>query len=257
MNDSTGTTNRHMTAIQTLPTETTAVVRSAAASMAELLYMAVEKGTPVAELKELVALHETMSQRQAQQDFAAAMARFQAECPSIKKSSKANFATRGGGAMSYTFAALDEIADTVNPILAKHGLSYTWDATVNGGALTCVCTVRHCNGFSTQSSITLPTDSASAMSSQQKVGSALTFARRLSLTSALGLTTTDDDTDGADKGGVITEEQAWDLEALRDEIGVDAAKFMKFLGVSTLAELPASKYAGAVAALEKKRGRPA
>lgn len=228
--------------------------RPASTSMAELLYMAVEKGTPVAELKELVALHEHMSQRQAQQDFAAAMAQFQAECPSIKKSSTAKFNTRGGGEMSYTFAALDEIAATVNPILARHGLSYNWDATVTGSSLTCVCTVRHCNGFSTSSTVTLPTDSASAMSSQQKIGSALTFARRLSLTSALGLTTTDDDTDGRDAGGgTITDEQADTLTALLEDVGANAAKFLRFLGVPSLSALPANRYDDAVAALERKR----
>ncbi|MES2524012.1 MAG: ERF family protein [Gemmatimonadota bacterium] len=230
--------------------------RPAATSMAELLYMAVEKGTPVAELKELVALHEHMSQRQAQQDFAAAMAAFQAECPSIKKSSTAKFTTRGGGEMSYTFAALDEIADTVNPILAKHGLSYNWDSTVTASSLTCVCTVRHCNGFSTSSSITLPTDSASAMSSQQKIGSALTFARRLSLTSALGLTTTDDDTDGRDVNVVnVTDEQAETLTALLEDVGADRARFLTYLGVSAFSELAASRYNDAVAALERKRAK--
>jgi hypothetical protein len=231
--------------------------RPTAVSMTELLYMAVEKGTPVAELKELVALHEHMSQRQAQQDFAAAMAAFQAECPSIKKSSTANFATRGGGTMSYTFAALDEIATTVNPILARHGLSYTWDATVNAGSLTCVCTVRHCNGHASTSSVTVPTESASAMSSQQKIGSALTFARRLSLVSALGLTTTDDDHDGRDHGGgFVTAEQADTLAALIEETGVSAAKFLKWAGAEALTQIPASKYADAVATLEKKRSAP-
>lgn len=232
-------------------------VRSASASMADLLYMAVERGTPVAELRELVALHGLMEQRQAQQDFAAAMAAFQAECPSIKKASTAKFSTRSGGEMSYTFAALDEIAATVNPILAKHGLSYTWDANVQGGTLTCVCTVRHCNGHSTSSSIALPMDSASAMSSQQKVGSAYTFARRLSLTSALGLTTTDDDTDGRDERGAnITPEQADTLAALVDEVRVSVPRFLKAFGASSFDTIPANRYAEAVQALEKKRGQP-
>lgn len=222
--------------------------------MTDLLFMAVEKGTPVAELKELVALHEHMGQRQAQQEYAKAMAAFQAECPSIKKGKTAKFTTRGGGDMSYTFASLDEIATVVNPILAKHGLSYNWDATVQGGSLTCVCTVRHCDGFSTTSTITLPTDSASAMSSQQKVGSALTFARRLSLVSALGLTTTDDDTDGRDNNvEVITGEQADTLFALCEEVKADMPKFLKYLGVDSLAKVPVIKYADAVTALEKKR----
>jgi ERF superfamily len=229
--------------------------RTAAVSMTELLYMAVEKGTPVEALEKLVALHERMSQQQAQQDFANAMARFQAECPSIKRSSTANFATRQGGKMSYTFAELDEIAATVNPILARHGLSYTWDATVEGATLTCVCTVRHCHGHSTSSTIKLPTDSASAMSSQQKVGSAYTFARRLSLTAALGLTTTDEDLDGRDNHAErITDEQADAIDMLIDEVKADRAKFLKYCGVESVEEIPASKFAAAVAVLEKKRG---
>ena len=87
---------------------TAVALRSPAGSMADLLYLAVEKGTPVAELRELVALHETMSQRQAQQDFAAAMAQFQAACPSIKKGSTASIVTTTGSKFSYTFAELDE-----------------------------------------------------------------------------------------------------------------------------------------------------
>lgn len=237
----------------------TAVVQSSTTGpVTDLLRIAVEKGTPVAELKELVALHEHMEQRQAQRDYAAAMARFQKECPSIKKSSTAKFATRGGGEMSYTFAALDEIADTVNPILAKHGLSYTWDSSVQGGTITCVCTVRHENGHSTTSTISLPTESQSAMSSQQKVGSAFTFARRLSLTAALGLTTTDDDVDGrdVDDAAVITEAQAETISALVAEMNVNLGAFLTHMKVATIDDIPAKRYTYAVSALRKKGAKP-
>lgn len=251
-----------MTAVATIDTGTTAVAPRVATSMTELLALAVQQGTPVAELKELVALHERLSERQAQQDFADAMAVFQRECPPIKRTSTAQFATRGGGNMGYTFAALDEIAATVNPILTRHGLSYTWDSTVTGGTITCACIVRHRSGHSVRATITLPTESPSAMSSQQKVGSALTFARRLSLTQALGLTTTDDDTDGADAGArvdTITEEQVTTLVALAEEVGVTGARWDRFLAhlsVQAIEALPAARYADAVAALERKRATP-
>lgn len=229
------------------------VQRNPSGSIVDLFYMAVEKGTPVAELKELVALHAQMSERQAQQDFAAAMAAFQAKCPSINKGATAKFATRNGGEMSYTFAPLDDIAAIVNPILAEYGLSYNWDAVVTGSSLTCVCTVRHCNGASTTSSVTLPTDSASAMSSQQKVGSAFTFARRLSLTAALGLTTTDDDTDGRDdKKDTITEAQQDILSQLLAETDSPIARFLEWAGVPTLADIPVSKYSSALVTLRKR-----
>ena len=221
---------------------------------AALLHEAVVRGASVEQLKELVGLHERIEERQARKAYFDAMARFQAKCPPIKRSSVAKFNTRGGGEMSYTFAALDEMAMTVNPILTECGLSYTWDSTVTANTITCVCTVRHLLGHQESATIQLPTDSASAMSSQQKVGAALTFARRLSLTQALGLTTTDDDLDGRDThGGNITEEQVHQLIALDTAVQADMPKFLKYCGVDALDKIPATKFADAVALLERKK----
>lgn len=225
-------------------------------SMAELLQLAVTKGTPVAELRELVALHEHMNARQAEQDFFDALGAFQAECPPIKKNKAAKFATEGGGKMQYTYATIDEIARAVGPLLRKHGFSYRWDSEDANGKLVCVCILQHRNGHSTRSSIALPTDNKGAMSSQQKVGSALTFARRLSLTSALGLTTTDDDTDGRDDTvSVISQEQADILDALIDDVGVNRERLMRHLGVESLARVPVSRYAQTVQWIEGQRGK--
>lgn len=223
-------------------------------SMAELLQLAVNKGTPVAELRELVALHEHMNARQAEQDFFDALGNFQAECPPIKKNKTAKFATEGGGRMSYTYATIDEIARAVGPLLRKHGFSYRWDSEEQNNKLVCTCILQHRNGHSTRSSIALPSDSKAAMSAQQKVGAALTFARRLSLTSALGLTTTDDDTDGRDDtASAITPEQADALNTLIDDVGVNRPRLMRWLGVDSLAKIPAAHYASTVQMIESKR----
>lgn len=231
-----------------------ALVQADAGSPAALLHEAVVRGASVEQLKELVGLHERIEERQARKAYFDAMAKFQAKCPPIRRSSVAKFNTRGGGEMSYTFAALDEIATTANPILTECGLSYTWDSKIESGVITCVCTVRHVLGHHESASIQLPTDSASAMSSQQKVGAALTFARRLSLTQALGLTTTDDDIDGRDtSGGAISEEQVHQLVALATEVKADMPRFLKFCGVDSLDKIPAHRFADAVALLERKR----
>ncbi len=230
------------------------VTASAAGSATELLRLAVDKGVPVEQLKQLVELHERMEQRQAQKEFSAAMAAFQAECPSIKKASEAKIITTGGGNFSYTYAELDEIARTANPILAKHGLSYGWDSTLEKDTLTVVCTVRHAAGHFVTSTFTLPTESKSAMSPQQKVGAALTFAQRKSLSSVLGLTTTDDDTDAAEVDPApITDDQVTVLADLAKEVKANAARFLKFMGVASLADIRSSDYQRAVAALEQKR----
>lgn len=226
-------------------------------SITELLHLAVEKGTPVEQLAQLVELHEKMEAREAAKEFAIAMAAFQQECPSIYKSKTAKITTQGGGSYSYSYAELDHIARTVNPILAKYGLSYSWDTAIDKGFLTCICTVRHLNGHKTESRFSLPTESKSAMSEQQKYGAALTFAQRRSLSSALGLTTTDEDSEAAPDADPtpITDDQVIELEDLIAEVKADRGRFLKFLGVEELAQLPAVRYKEAIAALSQKKGK--
>jgi hypothetical protein len=92
------------------------------------------------------------------------------------------------------------------------------------------------------------------------LGSAATYARRYSLLAAAGVVGEEDDdaeaavkTNGKDPH--ITEKQLADLDALIEEVGADKAKFLKYLRLSNLADLPAKAYSNAVKDLEAKRGR--
>jgi hypothetical protein len=242
------------TALTTATEHPSALVAADPNNPAALLHEAVVRGASVEQLKELVGLHERIEERQARKAYFDAYARFQAKCPPIRKSSIAKFATNGGGEMRYTFAPLDEIARTVNPILTECGLSYTWDSKVESGIIKCVCIVRHVLGHHESAHIELPTESKASMSSQQKVGAALTFARRLSLTQALGITSADEDTDGRDDySECISEEQVHELVALATEVKADMPKFLAYCGVESLDQIPAKKFAAAVKVLERKR----
>jgi len=223
----------------------------------DLLRKAVEAGTPVEQLRELVGLHKEMAAIEAAQQFAVAMAAFQAECPPIKKGSTAKIASRSSGTtFEYTYAELDDIARVINPILTKYGLSYTWDTTISKeNQLTCVCTVRHLRGHFITSTFSLPIENASAMSPQQKVGAAATFAQRRSLSAALGLTTTDDDPDAvaAANPEIISADQLTVLEDLLEVTGVSRQRYLKYLGIEKLSELPAVSYQRALVALQNKK----
>jgi hypothetical protein len=74
-------------------------------SIAALLHLAVERGMPAAELKELVALHERMTDREAANEFNRSLAAFRAECPKIQQNRTAEIKTQGGGGYSFTYAA--------------------------------------------------------------------------------------------------------------------------------------------------------
>jgi hypothetical protein len=238
-----------------------AVSVPSAASMTQLLMLAVEKGTPVEQLKELVALHEHMEARDAAKEFARALAAFQAECPRIGRNKTADITTKSGSKFDYTYTSLDEVARIVNPILFKHGLSYGWDMEeAAAGKLTVTCTLLHMNGHSRASRFTLPTESASAMSAQQKYGAALTFGQRRTLEAVLGITTTDSTPDEQEADPTpIDDDQLYQLEDLLSESGADKARFLTFMGVERLADIRAIDYARGVSALtervESKRRR--
>lgn len=239
----------------------------AQAPISALLHEAVRRGTPVAELKELVALYEHMEAREAQKLFAAALAQFQKLCPPIKKGSTAKITTSTGGEFKYTFAELDDIAAIVNPILAPLGLSYSWDMRLEKDLLTCTCTLRHSAGHAQPAVFACPTTTMNKVSDQQKVGGALTYAKRQSLVQVLGLTMTDDrDTDGADQKP-ISPEQLAELEAMfskalesrPDEKKAERfrTRFFTYMGVEFLAEIPAADFKRAVSALRQTAEAPA
>ena len=75
----------------------------------------------------------------------------------------------------------------------------------------------------------------------------------------LGITTSSEpDLDGGDPSQqeLISEEQIATLSALREEVKANGPKFLAWLGIASLGELPASRYKEAVTALETMRRKP-
>lgn len=222
-----------------------------------LLRLAVERGVAVEALEKLVALQERYQDRQAQREFAAALADFQSQCPPIPKNSTATIVSEQKGTkFSYSYAELDTIAETVRPFLHALGLSYSWDSTVDSATINCTCTLRHRNGHSITARFAAPVDSAGRMSVTQRHASALSYARRQSLVQVLGLTTTEPDEDGAEDVGTITDEQQATLAALMEEVGADRGKFLNWLRVDSLASVRVAQYPAAIKALQQKRKQP-
>lgn len=227
------------------------VANTTPATITEMLQFALEKNVPVEALEKLVALHERVSDRAARTEFATALADFQRHCPVIDKTSTAKITTKGGASYSYDFADLDHIAGSVREPLHARGFSFSWDSTSEGKMLTAICTLRHVNGHSERASFTLPVDSASAMSEQQKYVAALSFAKRMSLVEVLGITTADKDTDGVDPTP-ISEDMVIKLEEMIETALADKNRFLAYMGVSSIREIRRSDLNKALVALEAK-----
>ncbi len=115
--------------------------------------------------------------------YAAMVAAF-GELQNPPKTSKVN-----AGQKSYYFAPLPEILDAVRPILLKHGLAIRFQTTPDAGNVLVSCEVIHKSGVVVaQASLHSP-----GGANMQTVGSGLTYARRYTLTAALGIAADDDD----------------------------------------------------------------
>src|SRR5690606_26825099 len=124
--------------------------------------------------------------------LAAALARFQAELPAVKKTKTATVPTKSGGQYRYSYAGLAEVAAVVMPLLGKYGLSFTARPTLeDGGRFVLAYSLLHESGERLDGMYPLPQSG-----SPQEYGSAITYARRYSLCSVVGVAAEDDD-DGA------------------------------------------------------------
>ena len=217
-----------------------------------LLRHALDKGVSVETMEKLVSLHERVADRQAAQEFAAALAQFQDTVPPIERKTTANVATSSGVTYSYRYAELDEIVRTIQPVLRQNALSFTWDSRTEGENLSCTCTLRHVNGHKIDASFQCSTKSRAGMSEPQKAAAALTFAKRQALIQVLGLTTCDPDTDAEDVTA-ISEDQAKTIREMMRETGANEARFLKIFSVGKVEELTQSNYTAALNLLEAKR----
>jgi len=226
----------------------------AALQMQELFRQALDKGEAgVGALEKLIDLQERVHKRRAELEFSLALAAFQNECPPVQKTSTANIASRSGTGYKFTYADFEQIVSTVRPHLMAHGFSFTFDSSTDGRMLTCVCTLRHEAGHRETSKFQLPTESASGATEQQKVGGALTYAKRQTLIAALGLSLTDPVPEEQRVVEKISAEQAATLQAMLLEVGVTSVVFCERFKIAAIADLPAALYREAVTLMERKR----
>ena len=112
------------------------------------------------------------------------LAEFQNECPIIHKDTKGH---------NYTYADLPQIFSVINPLLKKHKLCFT-QLLENNGIRTILFHVE--SGEQLESFTSIPTVKLGAMNEFQSIGAGISYFRRYSISSLLGLVT-DKDTDAS------------------------------------------------------------
>lgn len=119
--------------------------------------------------------------------LADALAKAQGEFPRILKDKEAN-----AGKYTYAYADLADVIDGIKVALSKYSIAYTQPTRIRDGALVLVTKLMHPSGQELEAEWPLP-----ARGTAQEMGAALTYARRYSLCSILGVAA-EIDNDGDD-----------------------------------------------------------
>jgi hypothetical protein len=133
------------------------------------------------------------TERTPQQEFGAAFAAFQTDLPHVGKGLTATVPTKAGGKYTYDYADLTTITETVLPLLASQGLTWSAAPDVTDSGFVLRYRLAHAAGHSEGGCYPLPDPSRST---PQEVGSAITYARRYALCAITGLAPGGDDDDG-------------------------------------------------------------
>jgi hypothetical protein len=165
-------------------------------SVDTFISQAISANVPVETMERLFALRGEVKAERAREEFVRAMSGFQSECPVIEKTKKV---LNKDGTLRYQFAPIDSIVKQIQGPLAKYKLAYTWKVVNDPGFITAVCIITHSMGHNETSDFKIPIDTEGYMTAPQKYASALTFAKRYSLCSALGISTGDEDVDATDQ----------------------------------------------------------
>lgn len=166
---------------------------------ATLIQLAIQQNVDVDKLEKLMQLQERWEANKARKEFFHALAEFQSKCPVITKNKKADFQSKVGGRINYSYATLDQIIDQLREPLRNNGLSYRWEFTEPEKSISVKCIITHSGGHSEFTTMTGSADTSGVKNDIQARGSTLTYLQRYTLIGALGIGTAQEDVDGKKK----------------------------------------------------------
>lgn len=172
------------------------------------------------------------------ESLAEALAAFQAEVPVFAKDKTATVRMKSGGTYSYKYADLGDILPIVNPLLAKHGLSWSSKPVQTDAGIALQFTLRHVGGDSDEGIVPL---GLGQNYNPQDLGSSLTYLRRYAMTAQLNITT-DEDVDSRvtvqepsapPSPALASPEQRSQIFALATEKGMSSSLLAKVILLAT------------------------
>lgn len=234
----------------------TVVQTDATALMAVITRAASDPNTDVDKLERLMNMYERITASRAKAAFDSALAAMQPNMPIVDRRGAITIRDKSDKQtiiQSTPYALFEDINKAVGPVLAEYGFAISFRTSAeNKVKVTAI--LSHRDGHREETSLELMHDSTGSKNSVQSIGSSVSYGKRYTMCALLNITTQGDDDDGVKAGG-ITEEQCKEIDALIQQTKTDLPKFLKFMGVEALFQIPENQFVKAKHALEQKKGR--
>ena len=170
-----------------------------------LISQAIKQNASVDTMERLLKMRQDLKAEFAKEQFDISMANFQMDCPIVKKTKSV---PTSSGAIAYKYAPIESIVSQVKKYLKKHGFSYMIKTETLEKKVKAICVVKHKDGHSEESSMSVPLGTkTNIMSETQVVAAALTFAKRYAFCNSFGILTGDSDDDGKSFGAEKKDEK--------------------------------------------------
>lgn len=166
----------------------------------------------IEKMERLMQMHERFQSRQAEQQYAEALASMQQELPSI--SERGGIRDRSGKIQS-TYALWEDINEALKPTLAKHGFALSFRIPRNDKGVEVEGVLSHRAGHSERTSILLPADVSGNKNAVQAVASSVSYGKRYTAGALLNFTTHGEDDDAFSSVGQSNIDQQMVIDLLK------------------------------------------
>lgn len=217
---------------------------------------AADPSVDVDKLERLLAMRKEIAAEAAERAFNEAMRTAQAAMPAVLRNAE-------NSQTSSRYATLEAVADAIDPVIHSNGFSPSFgtaDSTLPGHYRV-TCTLSHVAGHKRDYFADVPSDMNGMKGNQNKTathafGSTMSYGRRYLKLLIFDVKLTDRrDDDGNAAGGdePINQAQLDTLRALIVEVDADIPRFLKFMRVDALEDIPVRNLNRALVSLEAKK----